>query len=395
MSDLRGGVSFELNNKEGMGMMEAKKQSLLDLAIKNPKVTNAIIAVLGAVFLGFYAVLSSISSPLSIGSFLSVSPGLLKIVGVFFKEVGLAAMVAVIINFSIEAFNRKRHQQEKDELIHAIDLAHSSQREAQIKAINQQIFQTVYERNIPNKLFKEIEEQLLRSNFLRVDSEYLLIIEPFDKMYAKIRLRHRYKVVNIGAATSNYALRVGFDVIKAMSGHYKVLSLSIGTESLSAQALVPIPLAKTEMHDWWEVKMDRPIPPELPVECMLEYVRLSPMVGKEAICTLMPTERMSVQVIDKTGHFSIRAMSLHPRPEIDRMPDKSSGVHLWELDGALFPGQGFLIDWMPKVMVPRLSTEAAVEASQADLTSGNEALSGEDSRVEADEIEQAVPPASA
>ncbi|MCD9098191.1 hypothetical protein LU699_11155 [Luteimonas fraxinea] len=106
----------------------------------------------------------------------SLSSNGIKVLAVFFKEVGLAAVVAVLINFSIEAFNRKRHDKEKHELIETINQTHQDQRDAQIKAVNGRIFQTVYERNIPHEFFKAIEEQMLRSRFIRLSSDFDLEI---------------------------------------------------------------------------------------------------------------------------------------------------------------------------------------------------------------------------
>ncbi|WP_369975511.1 hypothetical protein [Xanthomonas bundabergensis] len=330
-------------------MTKQADDTLLSKALQNPKATNSVIAASGAIFLLCYALLAATNKPLSIFNIFSISETGIKVVAIFMKEVGLAAMVAVIINFSIEAFNRKRHEKEKRDLIETINSAHSDQREAQIKAINEKIFQTVYERNIPSNFFKAIEEQMLRSNFLRMDSIYVLRLEPYDANNAKIVFRHSYKIKNMNSTAITYPMAVGFDVMKSLGDEHKVTKFKAGTTELIGDELNAIKQDKTEMHQWWSIKLDHLVEPEDIIDCVVEFIRISPRTGKEAICSMLPTDKMSVQVYDRDRSFSVRAMTLHPRPEIVKQIDEEGGIYHWELDGALFPGQGFLIDWVPRV----------------------------------------------
>lgn len=329
-------------------MEESSKKSILDKALENPRTTNGIIATVGAGMLVAYALLTTVEGSLNVAGFLILSDPLVKAVAVFFKELGLAAMVAVMINFSIEAFNRKRHDREKRDLIETINSAHTSQREEQIKAINEKIFQTVYERNIPSGLFKVIEEQVLRSNFIRPESAYLLRIEPCDEEHAKIIFRHTYKIKNVNSTQAAYSMAAGFDVIKSLSDKYEIRTFQAGKAKLEGEKLIAEKIDKTEVHEWWSLKLEQLVDPEETIECIVEFVRISPKVGKEAICSMLPTERMSIQVIDRECMLSVRAMTLHPRMEVVKQIDEAGGFYHWELDGALFPGQGFLVDWRPR-----------------------------------------------
>jgi len=328
-------------------MTDNKKGGVLKLAIANPKATNSAIAILGLLSLFIYAGLKKFDAPLNFLNILSISRDATLVVAIVFKELGLAAMVAVTINFSIEAFNRKRHEEEKKDLIETINETHKNQREAQIKAINERIFQTVYERNIPGGFFKAIEEHMLKSNFLRINSEYELEINNHGEDHVEITSRHTFFIQNISSGAAVYVMKLGFDVIKSLKENYNIKTLSIGA-STSPLPITPVVKDKTGMHEWWEVQFDRKLEKDETARCVVEYVRISTKTGKEAICAMLPTQKMSIRLIDMTRSLSIRAMTLHPRPEIERRVDEKGGRYHWEIDGALFPGHGFLIDWAPR-----------------------------------------------
>jgi hypothetical protein len=320
-------------------------KKLWDIAIQNPKATNAIVAILGTSLLFIYGYMKQIETPISI-FFLEISSSGVSAIATGIKEIGLAALVAVIINFSIEGFNRKRHEKEKSELISEINLAHNSQREDQIIKLNTQMFETIYKRNIPDNFFREIEELLLKGNFMRSNSEWVFQIKKHDENFAKLNIKHRYTIKNISNTRQTYKTSLGFDVDLERRNEFSVESMKAGN-----QYEIKVQPASTKIvsptHEWWTYEMDTQIEAGGEIQCDVEYTRLSRLTGKEVICSITPTNDMKVSVITPNIDFNVRGMSIHPRGAIEESSSQIFTMKSWKVDGPLLPGQGFLLDWSP------------------------------------------------
>lgn len=322
---------------------------IITYALEKPLLTNLGVALAGTLLILSYAILFNASEPINIFNLATIQASALKILAVFCKEIGLAALVAVIINFSIEGFNRKRHEAEKDSLIASINNAHATQRDAQIKAINEKMFQTIYESNIPDKIFHEIVERLLRSSFIRTESKYFLVIEKIDQEFAKITIRHCYRVRNVSRTNSTHELTIGFDVIKKMESLYSISKIQLGGEDMNKDTENYITKeTRSEVHDWWSIKKEKSVQPGEEIDCEFEIIRVSDLKGKEVICSMLPAERMSAEVFDQKNEFSVSCMSLHPLPEIYEYWPSNPCKHTWSLGGPVLPGQGILINWAPR-----------------------------------------------
>jgi hypothetical protein len=316
-------------------------------SFNNPGRANLTFGIVGVLLLLLYAILWARDTPVSIFDLLILEVSGTKVLAVLLKELGLALLIAVLINLSIEGFNRQRHQLEKQDLIDSINLAHDRQRQEQIRAINEKMFQTVYERNIPPQLFREVEDKLLRTNFVREWSEYDIVISRHDAQFAKVTMLHRYSIRNISGASSEHTLRLGLDVIPSKASEFNITRVCIGgidylKDQISIQKEV-----KSPVEEWWTVSTTCQIANEQSVLFAVEFERLSSITGKEVLCTLLPTVAMTVRVTDKDEIFAVRGMSLHPQREVlISGGDGKSVLSAWKVDGSLFPGQGFLVSWM-------------------------------------------------
>jgi len=346
----------------------------------SPIRVNFAILLIGLILLIFYCAVHSFP-PSYVINFHGLSLGgqFLHAMSILAKELGFAALVAVTLNFSIEGFNRGRHNKEKVELLDAFHEAQDRQRRllieesdarhlVHIKGLNEKIFQVVYERNIPEEIFREVESQLLRGKFIRCESSYQYTIEKLNDSFVKLHVRHVYSIKNISPNRELHELVVGFDVIKDMASFYKVIKLKVAAAETSCP--VPVISDKNEDHEWWQVSLTADVDPESTIQCEFEYERVSTLKGKEVICTLLPSKQLKLQVIDPQGAFSMRAMALHPRAELNQCSSTGSVCYQWQIDGALFPGQGILFDWVPSERAGKREPERAVAAL---LTSAGDA----------------------
>ncbi len=66
----------------------------------------------------------------------------------FFKELGVAGVIALILVFTIEKFTRQRHEKAANTLV---------------EKINNNLFHAIYKRYIPEEVFSEVEKSLLKN----------------------------------------------------------------------------------------------------------------------------------------------------------------------------------------------------------------------------------------
>jgi hypothetical protein len=344
------------------------RKTALDWLLNRPILTNLLILGMAFIVLGLYARYEATADPAISFVGLTITGPFLHATAILCREVGFALLVAVTLNFSIEAFNRRRHAREKELLLTTLDEAHGAQQQRLIDSldsrhkthlenVNSKIFQVLYQRNVPEVIFREVENQLLRCQFVREKSQYSYLIERIDPAYVSMNVSHRYTVENISSGTAEYELQIGFDVIKVLASKYTIKRIRAGGKEI--HDIKPEVSSKSETHEWWQVRLNVPIKSGELVHCEIEYARVSPANGKEVICTLMPSKELILEVTDPKHEFSFRAMALYPRPEIDHAPGNNPFLHRWSIDGSLFPGQGFLFDWMPK--------QSMNESSDADV----------------------------
>lgn len=360
--------------------MNKEATGFFDGLLQRPLRVNFFILIAGAVLLVIYCLIHAASPSYVINIFgLSVGGYFLHAFAILAKELGFAALVAVTLNLSIEAFNRRRHDTEKQELLSSFHAAQDEQRDKlisdtadqhreHIKDLNERIFQVVYERNIPEVIFREVESQLLKCKFIRCESSYCFSIEKINDQFVKMHVRHVYSVQNISPTSEIYDLTIGFDVIKSMADSFKIIKIKNGQNV--ALMVNPTIKEKNSIHEWWSASLSQEAEPNALVQCEIEFERVSPIKGKEVICTMLPSKHLKLEVIDRLKAFSVRAMALHPRSELDFSSSSDKVRYQWQIDGALFPGQGMLFDWAPNADPAEEGDEQVVAAilTTAELT---------------------------
>jgi hypothetical protein len=343
----------QANKRDRKEIHDKFSNPILAFIIERPALTNVLVGLLGLCFIALSVYLSHQSTQvkqIEILSYLTIKPLFIKGMSLFFKEVGFAFVVAVIVNMSIEAFNRRRHEKEREEIINEINSAHGLNQREQIRAINQKMFQTLFERNIPKRVFREIEAQLLKADFIRMKSRWQFRIEKHSDDFVKLYVSHTFFVRNITPHAHPLPFILGFDVVKGLENLYVVHKIKIGSNVKTGNQIVIRKNERTNSHAWWEVEHSDMVSSGATIPCEIEYERASPLHGKEVVCSLLPTHGMTVQVIDPYRKFALRGMSLHPRPEKDLSTIADDGISAWAIDGTLFPGQGFLFDWTPRAL---------------------------------------------
>lgn len=289
-----------------------------------------------------------------------------------FKEIGFAAIVAVILNFSIEAFNRKRHQAEKEELINEINIRHANLKEDISLSIANNVFSTVYKRNISEKMFREVEYLLLRQDIHRSEYRAKFTLQQSTDHPGKILLQRsqNFTLRNISENDKNVSLsfvsdtppdtrdffRYGITIAdyEASQIEYKLDALMREGRAVFENGFikvsVPIKIKKGQMI------------------CVDETsLVLREMIGSEAVVSVYPTESMELTVETPNSDFEICVESLHLR-EVESDPfEKSPLWQRWRLNHPILPGQGMIIVWKPSKVCPVQLNQEAASCQQASV----------------------------
>lgn len=277
------------------------------------------------------------------------------------KEAGMAGFIALFLNISIEAINRKRHALHQESLLIKLEEKHEATSKKLLSEVNAQLFKTVYERNIDENVFQQVEEHLLRAKYMRRGyratfklSKFVDPAQPLEEKFVKLELCNDYYVENltIKALTIDVAKAL-IDVTPTYSEFCKFRRVTIdGRPPIEGESLKEFVKESVDGRNFSLLKVEHEIPAWDKVKVRIEYTKLAPIDYTEIIVTTVPMDALSVAVTDKDECFTVEAMSLHPENECMMTPLDERCHRAWEVPHAILPGQGIVILWHPLTKQP-------------------------------------------
>jgi hypothetical protein len=248
------------------------------------------------------------------------------------KEIGMAGLIALILNISIEFVNRKKHNEDKEELI---------------SLISKELFKAVYGRNIDKSIVTQLDNYLFSSMCIRRGYRNLIqlnMVSGGDNSMATFTSSVSYLIENV---TSK---RVSIPLVKCVidsvdsNGFNSFKKMSINGKDFLGDDLAQYinPSADKRVTNlFYEDYLE----PKSSIEVSYEFERLVHARSSEAIVTTIPMDSFELNVIDKNESFKIDAFSLHP---LDEALVIDNGVlKEWRINDSIIPGQGFLLIWEP------------------------------------------------
>lgn len=269
------------------------------------------------------------------------------------KEVGMAGLIALFLNLSIEWVNRSRHYSQQSLLLEALEQKHRETSEILLNNVNKQLFETIYKRNVDSDVFSQVEEHLLKADTMRREFSAAFTLQPFfyegrQTEFVKLRFRNSYKVCNLTKdPVFAPVVRIVLDVTPCFAEHSKFKRIKVGKEILSESDLKGV-VRSIPDRDFISIVVEREVPPmgELPIE--IEYEKLAPLNYVEIVTTTVAMDGLNIEIIDQSEFFTVDAISLHPVDERRKTPIGNPVSSQWILDKPILPGQGIVLLWHPK-----------------------------------------------
>lgn len=266
------------------------------------------------------------------------------------KELGMAGFVALILNISIEWVNRARHVAHQNSLLEELEKKHVDTSKRLLTDVNEQLFQTVYKRNIDSRVFDQVEKHLLKASTMRRDFEVHLTLEPFLKNgnvteFVKITLINKYKLVNLtNDAISGSVLSIVVDITPDHKEQCKFKCLVVGDTRFEEPDLDKMVV---ENQSTINLKYAHSIPANDSIEISVSYEKLAPLDYNEVIITTISLDNLKLSVVDPQNAFTVSTVSLHPEDGIRKSPIDQKYLTNWEIESPVLPGQGIVVMWYP------------------------------------------------
>lgn len=269
------------------------------------------------------------------------------------KELGMAGLIALILNVSIEWINRAKHFSQQNELLFELEKKHEDTSKRLLNDVNKQLFRTVYQRNIDAEVFAQVEKHLLMAEIMRRDFKASFTIKPFRMNgeltnLAVVDFCNSFTVQNLtDAPVTAPVVKALIDVKPAYRDQCKFKRIKIG-ETIFEGAALDEKVQQVAGRNLLTVRVDQVIAANESVPVSVEYQKLEAIDYLEVVVTTIPADKIDLEVVDPESFFTVDAMSLHPEDEVRVTNSEREFLAQWKLDNAIFPGQGILLSWHPK-----------------------------------------------
>lgn len=292
------------------------------------------------------------------------------------KEAGMAGLIALFLNISIEWVARRKHEHQTASLLGQLESKHEETSRKLLRDVNQQLFKTVYQRDVDPVVFRQVEKHLLNANFMRRDFVVSFKLKRFDDPVTDkktglvlINYTNDYKLHNLTDRSVKGVVAIAkVDVTPAFREHCKFTRVSIGGVEIPEQELADC-VVPVEDRNMIFLKIHREIDANDFVAVRVEYQKLAPDNYSEVIVTTMAMDRLAIDVSDPEECFTIDAVSLHPEDEKRVTPPTQKHLLKWTIEAPILPGQGLVMFW-------HLTNDTAKPgiAKSLELTPGNSRL---------------------
>jgi hypothetical protein len=284
-----------------------------------------------------------------------------------FKDAGIAGLIALFLNISIEWINRKRHTNNQDYLLAKLEEKHEETSKSLLTSVNKQLFKTVYERNIDPAVFDQVEKHLLRAETMRKDFLASFKVSPFldptsgeATNFVKIEFCNTFRLFNLTDKPIEVVVAKAIvDVTPLYRDSCYFKKVTLGAEIIDKDALADTHVKVAPGRNLLKLEIKRIVPPDdsLPVE--IEYCKLAPVDYSEIVLTTIPMDGLTLEVSDPQEIYTVDAVSLHPEDEILKTPKDQRHLLRWKIEHAILPGQGIVMFWHPASTISQQNLTAA------------------------------------
>lgn len=265
------------------------------------------------------------------------------VIGLLFKEGGVAFMIAAVLGYTVEAISRAKQKKEIDEFR---------------QLISEDVLSAVFKKIVPDPIFKEIKGAVLEQTIIKKNATLtcdLLTLSENDITelglrkveadgYLKCEMTSRYELINLShVPIDSHTVRcatscdLNGEFYKHLKVHGVIIKEAIEQEKVEA-ALTPTSDGRISYsHD---VHLNGKETIQV-CFCYTTYKRVN---DAEVWATVLPTENMTLYVNYPEG-IVVGAMSQHSSP-LQVLPINQNTNRVgYELRQGIFPYQGISYWW--------------------------------------------------
>jgi hypothetical protein len=262
----------------------------------------------------------------------------------FLNELGFAFLIALVIIIGIEQWSR-------NEFNRTVSI--------KINDIQNNVFRSTFSRNIPKSLIDEVDNLVLRADFVRQNhrSTYrmrLVNAKQINKNANDTRaiiasVNTSYKVKNVSGVRKDFPVRVELEKspIEGLEGSVSIQEIAIRGNPITENNLRK---ADEDAPDGFSFRkfehVISGINPGEEVEVACKFQIVMRTTGTEVWRSLLPSDGMTLVVYLPPGAKNFDAFALHRAELTRRLSDEESGYHEWVLDQAVLPHQGIAFRWI-------------------------------------------------
>jgi hypothetical protein len=266
----------------------------------------------------------------------------------FLPEISTALIVAVVLNLLVEPFNRHQHRK------HAADI------ESKIK---EGVLKAVFLRQIPERVFDEVDRELLRANYYRLAPEIALTIRKLESVivgapqgFALVTESFHWKIQLSSPEPQPLSIHMSSDACRGMGALSRVLMASINHRELTRKEIdgATSHVGDSIVFSYHDPTLIIKQGDVVDFRIATQFVRWDRDEGNELM--LCPASGISVIVNIPNEDFEVEAVAIHPKELTETSVAGELAVKRWCFSHGIFPGQGVGISWRPKSHVPLSSS---------------------------------------
>ncbi|MES2973191.1 MAG: hypothetical protein V4757_06260 [Pseudomonadota bacterium] len=277
-----------------------------------------------------------------------------SLISYLLKDAGIAGLVALFLNLTIEWVNRKKHADHQQSLLTALETKHEESSKKLLEDVNKQLFRTVYKRNIDPAVFNQVEKHLLLADVMRRDFRASFKLKKFmdpdsggPTEFAELDVIYDFRVFNLtDKPVTCPVAKALVDVTPKYREFCRFKRITVGGEVFENDLLAKY-VDDVPDRNFIVLLLPKAIPPNDSIPVRIEYKKLAPLDYSELVVTTLPMDGLTIEVSDPHEMFTVEAISLHPEDERRDTPLDQKHLARWSMDQAFLPGQGMVMMWHP------------------------------------------------
>jgi hypothetical protein len=256
---------------------------------------------------------------------------------VMFKELGTAILIAMILVFTVERFTRERHEKAADDMM---------------MNINKNLFNAIFKRYIPERVFEQVEKCVMESKVYRHEHELDYVIEKFGAKYSddlqknffKCTAHTRYQIENLldQQITHNVFIRLERPLFEEHQKICEIVEISIDKHHLS-----PEEIKKHTKYTDQHIEFCYPcsLAQRSSLQVKTKSILVKQQCDMEIWCSQLPSDGFKLEVSTPSKDITVHAVANHHEKLEEQTVSEVS--HKWVLDYGVFPHQSIILWWKP------------------------------------------------